>query len=126
MPASDIRYYFEFGPYPKSDTRIQGAIPGTTGTATQHLTLEGSLQNFLDGIHMELRSRADAARYGSELDGAWGEQTKLPYVIAQVEALGRFWPRMYPDSVPAGKTAEQIVAQYKNDAQQMFAAYGMD
>src|SRR5689334_5518835 len=114
-----IPYYFQAGPYPTVASRSfgNGAAQAT------HLTLEGAIQNFLDGVHLILRSQQAIQAFGGELDGAWAEQAQLSDARTQVEALAKFWPRFYLDSVPQGTTADAISAKYKAEATALFAAY---
>jgi len=116
-----IPYYFQAGPYPTVATRSfgNGAAQAT------HLTLEGAIQNFLDGVHLILRSQQAIQAFGGELDGAWADQARLSDALTQVDALVRFWPRFYLDSVPAGATADTIGATYRAETTALFAAYGL-
>lgn len=116
-----IPYYFQAGPYPTVASRVFGF----GATQASHLTLEGAIQNFLDGVHMILRSQQAIQAFGGELDGAWAEQARLPDALTQIDALVRFWPRFYLDSVPEGTTADAISAKYKAETTALFAAYGL-
>lgn len=116
MNGEQIRFYFELGPYPTIASRIAGGTMQST-----RLTLEGAIQNFLDGIHQILALQAG----GVELDGALAQQASLQYTQSNIDGLARFWPHFYLDSVPAGTTPEAIAAKYKTDAAAMFSAYGL-
>ena len=118
---TEIPYYFEAGPYPVAASRILG----NGVTQASHLTLEGAIQNFLDGIHMILRNQAALSAFGGELDGALAQQASLANALTEIDALTRFWPRFYLDSVAAGTTAESVAAKYKTEAAALFAAYGL-
>jgi hypothetical protein len=115
-----IQYYFQAGPYPTIASRTLG----NGATEASHLTLEGAIQNMLDGIHMILRSQAALAAFGGQLDGVWAQQASLADTLTQITALAGFWPRFYLDSVPAETTATAIAAKYKAEASALFAAYG--
>ncbi len=118
---TEIPYYFLAGPYPTTASRIFG----NGATQAAHLTLEGAIQELLDGIHMILRSGAALSAFGGELDGALALQASLSYALTEIDALARFWPRFYLDSVPSGTTADGIAAKYKTEAAALFAAYGL-
>lgn len=115
----EIPYYFQAGPYPVAASRIAG----NGATQAAHLTLEGAIQAMLDGIHTILRNRAALSAFGGELDGALAQQASLAYALTEIDALARFWPRFYLDSVPAGTTADSIAAKYKTEAAALFSAY---
>ena len=117
---NQIPYYFQAGPYPTVASRVLGI----SATQAQHLTLEGAIQNMLDGVHMILRSQAALSAFGGELDGVWAQQASLSDALTQIDALARFWPRFYLDSVPGGTTADAIAVKYKADTTALFAAYG--
>ena len=118
---NQIPYYFQAGPYPTVASRIFG----NGATQATHLTLEGAVQNYLDGVHLILRSQQALQAFGGELDGAWAEQARLSDARTQIDALVRFWPRFYLDSVPQGATADAIGAKYRAEATALFAAYGL-
>ncbi len=115
-----IPYYFETpGAYPKAATRIVA----NGATSAPHETLEGAIQEFLDGMHLILADNAGSNAV--PLDGVLAQQANLSYVLAQIDAYARFYPRFYLDSVPDGKTADAIATQYKAEATKLFAAYGL-
>jgi hypothetical protein len=119
---NQIPYYFQAGPYPVIASRILG----NGATQASHLTLEGAIQDMLDGVHMILRSQAAIMAFGGQLDGAWAQQASLSNTLTQIDALARFWPRFYLDSVPEGATADAVSARYKADAGALFAAFGLN
>lgn len=114
-------FYFQKGVYPTVASRIANGTP----TQAKHLTLEGALQQFLDGVHMQLNLRATAVQYGLDIDPSLAEQTSLDNINFQIDLLGRFWPRMFLDSVTAPDTIESLTTQYKKAAADLFSAYGL-
>lgn len=120
MNGDQITFYFEVAPYPTAASRIAGNVP----TQASHLTLEGAIQNFLDGVHMILRSFQAYAAFGGDA-ASFGEVPTLAQANAQIDQLAQFWPRFYLDSLTPGKTAEQTAAEYKQQAAALFAAYGL-
>lgn len=112
-----ITYYFQLGPYPTINSRISG----NAATNAAHLTLEGAIQNYIDGIHVLL-----ANTQGQDLSEDPGAASQLDQgaVAQNIDALSKFWPRFYLDSVTPGKTAQGIADQYKQDIAPLFSAYG--
>lgn len=119
MNGDQVRFYWEVNNpqgYPKVPSRV---LNGTT--QAEHLTLEGAVQNFLDGIHQILALQ----KGGVELDGALAQQANLQYALSNIDGLAQFWPRFYLDSLTPGKTAQETAAEYKQQAAALFAAYGL-
>ncbi len=117
MDTAQLTYYFQIAPYP---------MIGAGGPApTNHLNLEGAIQQDIDGVHLELRMRQAIEREGGEVDGVWWEDTQLPTALNNIDAQCNFYPRFFPGAVPAGKTVDVIRAQYKQEVTALFAAYGL-
>ncbi len=120
MNEPTIPYYFEAkDAYPK----VTSAFFGGGTQADSHNTLEGEMQQFLDGIHYIVRQTWGDNAVG--LDGALAQQCSLAYTLAQLQATATFYPRFYRDVIPEGQTADAILAKYQDAAKKLFAAYGV-
>jgi hypothetical protein len=105
-----LTYYIQRFPYP------------TNGGNPPHLNLEGELRAFLDGVHLILANHTGQNQ--GLLDGVELEQSRLPFVLTQIDHLVEGVTRNVANAVPEAKTAQAIAALYKSEAHAIFAFYG--
>lgn len=107
------------GAYPKVTAKFFGS--GTESGS--HNTLEGEMQEFVDGFHYTLRRT-----WGdnpTELDGAVLYQSSLAYALNELKTIAFFYPRFYRDTVLPGQTVDGLLKQYQDEARKVATAYGI-
>ncbi len=107
--------------YPNYKRAILHTADGTPSTGPT-LTLEGQMQQLLDGVHVTLSQHA--GKTDPPMTGPIAEQTTRPYVRNALFVSAATYPKLFKDAVPKGATAEGLAWYYWHQAQRIFTFYG--